>query len=248
MARLKGKVALITGGGNGIGRASALAFAAEGAQLIVADFRADSAEAVTAEIAALGGEALAVVGDVSDETAVAEMVAAGLKRFGKIDVLLNLAGGGSPKDGAVTDLDLDEFWRTVRVDLYGTLLVCRHVIPEMLKSGSGSIINIASLRAVIGTQGGDAYTAAKGGILSMSRAMAMQWAEKNIRVNVLAPGVVLTKRVSAFIKPDNPIYQKSLLGPCDPEDVANLALFLASPESRKITGQVISIDGGASIY
>ena len=248
MDRLKGKVALITGGGNGIGRASALAFAAEGAQMIVADYVADAAKSVAEEIAAADGTALAVTGDVSDEAAVTNMVAAGMERFGQIDVLFNLAGGGSPKDGAVTDLDLDEFWRTVRVDLFGTLLVSRCVIPEMLKSGGGSIINMSSLRAVIGTKGGDGYTASKGGILAMSRAMAMQWAEQNIRVNVLAPGVVLTKRVSAFIKPDNPIYQKSLLGPCDPEDVANLALFLASPESRKITGQVISIDGGASIY
>ncbi|MEO1621290.1 MAG: SDR family NAD(P)-dependent oxidoreductase [Cyanobacteria bacterium J06632_3] len=248
MERLKGKVALITGGGNGIGRASSLAFAAEGAKIIVADFNTDAAEAVTAEIVSAGGEAIAVTADVSDEAAVAKIVAAGVERFGRIDVLFNLAGGGSPKDGAVTDLELDEFWRTVRVDLYGTLLMCRYVIPEMLKSGGGSIINMASLRAVMGTKGGDAYTASKGGILAMSRAMAMQWAEKSIRVNVLAPGVVLTKRVSAFLKPDNPIYQKSLLGPCEPEDVANLALFLASSESRKITGQVISIDGGASIY
>lgn len=248
MDRLKGKVALITGGGNGIGRASALAFAAEGGKLIIADFRADAAKAVVDEISASGGTAFAVTGDVSDEAAVADMVAAGMEHFGQIDVLFNLAGGGSAKDGAVTDLALDEFWRTIRVDLFGTLLMCRRVIPEMLKSGGGSIINMASLRAVIGTQGGDGYTASKGGVLAMSRAMAMQWAEKNIRVNVLAPGVVLTKRVSAFLKPDNPIYQKSLLGPCDPEDVANLALFLASSESRKITGQVISIDGGASIY
>ena len=119
--------------------------------------------------------------------------------------LVNSAGGGSTKDGPVTELDLDEFWRIVRVDLFGTLLCCRSVIPEMLKTGGGSIINISSLRAVIGTHGADAYTASKGGVLAMSRAMAMQWAKHKIRINVMAPGVVLTERVAAFIKEDNPI-------------------------------------------
>ncbi|MCR9136166.1 MAG: SDR family oxidoreductase [Alphaproteobacteria bacterium] len=248
MARLEGKTALITGGGNGIGKAAAIRFAAEGSQIIVADFNLDAGEDVAQEIRRLGGEAKAVSGDVGDESSVRQMVDVGIAAFGKIDVLLNSAGGGSTRDGAVTDLELDEFWRTIRVDLYGTLLCCRMVIPEMVKSGGGSIINISSLRAVIGTQGADAYTASKGGVLAMTRAIAMQWAENGIRANVMAPGVVLTERVSAFIKKDNPVYQKSLLGPSDPIDVANLALYLASDESRKVTGAVMRLDGGASIY
>lgn len=248
MKRLEGKTALITGGGNGIGKATALAFAREGARLVLADVQLAAAAAVVAEIEANGGAALPVSGDVSDETDVDAMVGAGLDRFGKIDVLFNSAGGGSTKDGPVTELELDEFWRTIRVDLFGTLLTCRRLIPEMVKAGGGSIINISSLRAVIGTHGADAYTASKGGVLAMSRAMAMQWAEHDIRVNVLAPGVVLTERVAAFIKPDNPIYRKSLLGPSDPEDVAAMALFLASDEARKVTGTVMRVDGGASIY
>ena len=248
MARLAGKTALITGGGNGIGRASALRFAAEGAQIVVADLNTEPAEAVAAAIETAGGKAVAVAGDVSDEASVDRMVAAGIDAFGSIDVLLNSAGGGSTADGPVTDLQLDEFWRTIRVDLFGTLLCCRRVIPEMVASGGGSIVNISSLRAVIGTHGADAYTASKGGVLAMSRAMAMQWAKHKIRVNVMAPGVVLTERVAAFIKEDNPIYQKSLLGPSEPEDVANLALYLASDEARKVTGAVLRLDGGASIY
>lgn len=248
MDRLKGKSALVTGGGNGIGRAACLKFASEGASVIVADFNVDVANQTVAMIEDSGGSAVAVTVDVSDEAAVAYMVAAGVEAFGKIDILLNSAGGGSTKDGSATELEIDEFWRTIRVDLFGTLLCCRATIPEMVKSCGGSIINISSLRAVIGTRGADAYTASKGGVLAMSRAMAMQWAEKNIRVNVMAPGVVLTERVAAFIKPDNPIYQRSILGPSEPEDVANLALYLASEESRKVTGTVMRLDGGASIY
>ena len=248
MARLEGKTALITGGGNGIGRASALRFAAEGAKVVVADLNLEPAEAVVGAIEARGGQAVAVTCDVSDEVSVDGIVEAGLEAFGSIDVLLNSAGGGSTADGPVTELQLDEFWRTIRVDLFGTLLCCRRVIPEMVKAGGGSIVNISSLRAVIGTHGADAYTASKGGVLAMSRAMAMQWAKHGIRVNVMAPGVVLTERVAAFIKEDNPIYQKSLLGPSEPEDVANLALYLASDEARKVTGAVFRLDGGASIY
>lgn len=248
MARLEGKSCLVTGGGNGIGRASAIAFAGAGAHVIVADYRLAFAEDTVAQIEAAGGTAIAVGGDVSSEADVAAMVAAGLAAFGKIDVLFNCAGGGSTKDGPVTELDLDEFWRTIRVDLFGTLLTCRKVIPEMVRSGGGSIINIASLRAVIGTAGADAYTASKGGVLAITRAIAMQWAKHDIRANVMAPGVVLTERVAAFIKPDNPIYQKSLLGPAEPDDVAALALYLASDESRRVTGAVLRLDGGASIY
>ena len=248
MARLENKSALITGGGNGIGKATALAFAREGAALIVADWKVDAAESVVAEIKEQGGIAFAAGGDVSSEADVDKMVRTCVDHFGRVDILLNCAGGGFPNDGPVTEIKLDGFWRTVRVDLFGTLLMCRRVLPEMAQSGSGSIINVSSLRAVIGTHGADGYTASKGGVLSMSRAIAMQWAKHGIRVNVIAPGVVLTERVVAFIKPDNPIYQKSLLGPCDPEDVANLCLFLASDESRKITGTVLRVDGGASSY
>jgi len=248
MGRLAGKTAFVTGGGNGIGRAAARRFASEGARVAVGDFRPELAEQVAHDINASGGEAIAVGGDVSSERDVGAMVEATLAAFGRIDILLNSAGGGSTRDGPVTELDLDEFWRTIRVDLFGTLLCCRRVIPEMVRGGGGSIINIASLRAVIGTHGADAYTASKGGVLAMSRAMAMQWAQHNIRVNVMAPGVVLTERVAAFIKEDNPIYRKSLLGPSEPDDVASLALYLASDEARKVTGTVMRLDGGASIY
>ncbi len=248
MNRLNGKCSVITGGGSGIGRASSLKFAREGSSVAVVDQNRESAKAVASEIVQAGGTAFAICGDVGNEPQVDAIVEECKDRLGQVDVLFNCAGGGTAKDGPVTELELDEFWRTIRVDLFGTLLMCRKFIPMMVHSGGGSIINTASMRAVIGTHGADAYTAAKGGVLAMSRAMAMQWADKKIRVNILAPGVVLTERVAAMITPDNPIYKKSLLGPSEPDDVANLALFLASDESRQITGTVMRVDSGASSY
>ncbi len=246
--RLAGKTALVTGGASGIGRESALRFAEEGANVVIADSNQAAAEGLATEMAASGRSAIGVFCEVSDEASVDSVVNRAVSEFGAVDALLNSAGGGSTQDGAVTDLSLDEFWRTIRVDLFGTLLCCRCVIPEMVKAGGGSIINISSLRAVIGTKGADAYTASKGGVLAMSRAMAMQWAEHGVRVNVMAPGVVLTERVAAFIKPEDPICRKSILGPSEPADAANLALYLASDEARKVTGAVMRLDGGASCH
>ncbi|MFN3226075.1 MAG: SDR family NAD(P)-dependent oxidoreductase [Hyphomicrobiales bacterium] len=247
-ARLKGLSALVTGGGDGIGLSAAQLFAQEGAHVLVADIVPERAQSAVETIKAAGGMATPLVGDVSDEASVRAMVEAGLAAMGRIDVLFNNAGGGSGRDGSVVDLDLDEFWRTIRVDLFGTLLCCRTVIPHMQKSGGGSIINISSLRALVGTAGADAYTASKGGVAALTRAMALQWAPHKIRVNAMAPGVVLTQRVAALIKPDNPIYQKMLLGPCDPQDVAELACYLASPASAKMTGAILPLDAGATAY
>lgn len=246
--RLTGLTALITGAGDGIGLASARVFASEGAHVILADIIEKRAEKAADLIHQDCGQATPVQCDVSDEASVQSMVDQAIAAKGRIDVLFNNAGGGSDRDGSVVDLDLDEFWRTIRVDLFGTLLCCRSVIPHMKAEGGGSIINITSLRAMIGTEGADAYTASKGGILALTRAMAMQWAVHGIRVNAMAPGVVLTKRVAALIKPDNPIYRKMLLGPCSPQDVAELALYLASPASKRMTGTILPLDAGATTY
>ena len=243
---MEGRCALITGAGAGIGRASALRLARHGTSVVAVDWDEERARAVSAEIEAEGGRALAVQADVTDEARWGEVAAEATDAFGGIDVLFNNAGGGSGKDGTVVDMDLDEFWRAIRVDLFGTLLGCRAVIPRMVERGGGSIINISSLRAVVGTRGQDAYTAAKGGVLAMSRAMAVEWADRGIRVNVLAPGVVKTDRVLALIKPDNPIYKMMLTGPVEVEAVANLVYYLASDQSLGMTGSVLRLDGGAS--
>ncbi|MGI9449620.1 MAG: SDR family NAD(P)-dependent oxidoreductase [Geminicoccaceae bacterium] len=246
MGRLNGKIALITGAGAGIGKASALLFAKEGARVGLLDHKPDLGKATANAIEAAGGDALFVETDVADPTQMKSAVEAVASRFGGIDVLYNNAGGATAKDGMVTEMPLDEFWRTIGVDLFGTFLGCRFAIPYMAERGGGSIINTTSIRAMIGTTGADAYTAAKGGVLTLTKSLALQWADKKIRVNAIAPGVVLSERVRGLVSTDDPIYKKSILGPSEPEDVAPLALFLASDESKQITGAIMPMDSGAS--
>lgn len=246
MNRLENKVALITGAGRGIGAASAKLFAREGAKVLIAERDADAGRAVAAAIHEAGGHALFVETDVADPASAERAVEAARERFGRIDVLYNNAGGATTRDGKVTEIELDEFWRTIGVDLFGTFLFCRFVLPIMAGQGGGSIINTTSIRAMIGTAGSDAYTSAKGGVLTLTKALALQWAEKNIRVNAIAPGVVLSERVRALVKEADPLYRKSILGPGEPEDVAPMALYLASDESSKVTGAILPVDSGAS--
>ena len=246
MRRLEGKTALITGAGRGIGRAAALRFAAEGARVAIAEIGRTDGEATARAIEAAGGEALFVETDVASPESVAAAVRTTVERFGGLQVLYNNAGGATPKDGKVTEIELDEFWRTIGVDLFGTFLGCRYAIPAMVEGGGGSIINTTSIRAMIGTAGADAYTSAKGGVRALTQALALQWAEKNIRVNAIAPGVILTERVKALLREDDPIFKKSLLGASTPEDVAQMALYLASDEARKVTGAILPMDSGAS--
>jgi NAD(P)-dependent dehydrogenase (short-subunit alcohol dehydrogenase family) len=249
--RLAGKVAFITGAGAGIGQAAAERFAREGATVIIAEFDAASGEAVTEAILARGGKAKFVRTDVTDEDSVRESVAAAVEYGGRIDVLYNNAGGSSSIDARVTDCPTDEFWRAVKLDLFGTWIACKYGIAAMLESGGGSVINSCSVFALVGTSGKDAYTAAKGGVASITRSMAVEYAPHRIRVNALAPAVTTTRRVLGLIEtqPDvmNKTSERQLLGLVDPEQVAMTALFLASDESRKTTGQIFPIDGGFSI-
>jgi NAD(P)-dependent dehydrogenase (short-subunit alcohol dehydrogenase family) len=246
MARLDGKRAFITGAASGIGRATARLFAAEGARLGLADVKAEEGEAVAAAIRDAGGEARFFALDVGDEAAMRAAIDGTAADYGGLDVLYNNAGGATALDGKVTEMPLEEFWRTITVDLFGTFLGCRFAIPHMAAAGGGSIINTTSIRAMIGTAGADAYTSAKGGVLTLTKALALQWGAAGIRVNAIAPGVTLTERVRAMLPDDDPIKAKTPLGPAEAEHVAPLALYLASDESRQMTGAILPLDGGAS--
>ena len=246
MGRLKGKRVLITGSASGIGRAAARLFAAEGAELTLCDRDHLQNENLAHEIDEAGGQVQAIQTDVGEPDDMQNAVNAAVATYGGLDVLYNNAGGATAKDGAVTEIELDEFWRTIRVDLFGTVLGCRFAIPHLVQAGGGSIINTTSIRAMIGTEGADAYTSAKGGVVTLTRALALQWAQAGIRVNAIAPGVILTDRVRAMLRDDDPVRVKTPLGPSEPEDVAPLALYLASDESRQMTGMILPLDGGAS--
>ncbi len=246
MSRLAGKRILVSGAGSGIGRAAAILFAREGASVAVAEINAEAGRATARSIEEAGGRALFVETDVADEASYEAAVRATVTAFGGLDVLYNNAGGATSRDGRICDIPLDEFWRTIGVDLFGTFLGCRLAIPHLEAAGGGSIINTTSIRALTATQGADAYTAAKGGVLTLTKALAQELAPQGIRVNAIAPGVVGTERVLAMISDDNPLVQKSLLGICEPADVAQMALYLASDESRRVTGAILPVDSGAS--
>ena len=248
MARLQGKTALITGAGAGIGRAAAILFASEGARVGVAEIVRERGEATVSAIKAAGGEAIFIETDVSKPASVEAAVWTTVNAFDGLNVLYNNAGGATPGDGKVTEIGIEEFRRTIGVDLLGTFLGCRFALPVMAERGGGSIINTTSIRALIGTAGADAYTAAKGGVLALTRALALQWGAQNIRVNAIAPGVVLSERVRALLRDDDPLIRKSLLGPGQPEDIAQMALFLASDESARITGAILPVDSGGSAF
>ena len=247
MGRLEGKRALITGSASGIGRATARLFANEGARLTLCDIKSKENKRLAEEIVSSGGEALPIQTDVGDPEAMKTAFEQSIDVFGGLDVIYNNAGGATSNDGCITEIEMEEFWHAIRLNLFGTVLGCRYGIPYLIASGGGSVINTGSIRALIGTAGADAYTAAKGGVVTLTRALALQWAHANIRVNAISPGLILTDRVRQLLSDDDPIRTKTPLGPSEPEEVAPLALYLASDESRQVTGAILPMDGGASV-
>ncbi|MEM6495944.1 MAG: SDR family oxidoreductase [Pseudomonadota bacterium] len=254
MGRLDGKVAFITGGGGGIGRATAERFAQEGAKVVVAEINEELGEAAAQsarEFAAnSGGDAHFIKCDVTETADVQAAFAETVSRYGKLDILHNNAGGSTMQDGPVTDAPEEEFWRVIKLDLYGTFLCSKYGIREIIKAGGGSVINMSSNVALMALPGRDCYTAAKGGIASMTRSMAAEYAEHNIRVNAIAPSVTLSDRVKKLMaaSPEvEKIGQSHLLGLGLPIHIAEMAVYLAADESAITTGQILSVDSGVTI-
>lgn len=250
MARLNDKIAFITGATSGIGATAARLFAQEGAKVVIAGRNAERGEALAAEITAEGHVACFIATDVTDPESFSTALERTAELYGGLDILYNNAGGSSSQDGPVTDAPLDEFWRCIKLDLFGTYLGCRFAIPLMRKRGGGAIVNSASIMGAMGLPNRDAYTAAKGGVIALTRSMAVEFAPDRIRVNVVVPGAVATERIKRFYEAE-PHLQKQwdayLLGLAEPIDVAYAALYLASDESCRTTGQMLPVDSGILI-
>lgn len=244
--RLPDRVAIVTGGGSGIGRAIAVLFAREGARVAVADRAADRAAEVADEITAAGGQAVALTVDVTDGAAVERMAAEVAERFGRIDVLVNNAAYSEGDDILTMD---EAMWdRNMDVVLKSVFLCSKAVLPRMIEQGRGAIVNISSVNG-ISTFGEEAYSAAKAGVNSLSRNMATKYAHLGVRVNVVSPGTIQTPLWQPRLEQDPQLFEKLAdwypLGRVgQPEDVAGAALFLASDEAAWITGINLVVDGG----
>jgi len=243
--RLQRKVALVTGGGSGIGKAIAQAFVREGANVVIAGRDDEKLERAAAEI---GGECLAVSSDVSKTSDVQKLVDAALGKFQRINVLVNNAAVLLP--GTVESLSEEDFDQTFAINVRGSWLLSRAVLPHMRAAGGGSIVNIASVLSMVGARNRVAYAASKGAVMAMTKAMALDHAAENIRVNCICPGIVATEMVEKFNTDEAARRQREAMHPMgrfgQPEEVASAAVFLASDESGWTTGSVLTVDGGYS--
>jgi 3-oxoacyl-[acyl-carrier protein] reductase len=242
---LTGKVAIITGGGSGIGQASALAFAASGARVVVANRTLGKAEAVADEIAAAGGQALAVGAHVERSADVQRMVAVAVEHFGGVDILFNNAGI-SPS-GSVTEISEDDWDECLNIDLRSVFLGAKYTIPEMTRRGGGVILSNAGTFGIRAAKGKAAYSAAKAGVINLMRAIALDHARDGIRANAICPGYVdtpLTAGVPDDARDEFLGRYQPLPGVIQADEIASLAVYLASDAARMITGQVYVLDGG----
>jgi len=251
MSRLANKVALITGAGSGIGRTAALRFAAEGARVVVADFVEAGGRATVERIRQEGGEADFTPVDVAKASDVEAMIGFAEKRFGGLHVLFNNAGIFPDEDGSVVDTDEATFDRVIAVNLKGVFFGCKYGIPALLRAGGGSIVNTASFVAVMGSATAQsAYTASKGGVLALTREIAVEFARRGIRANALCPGPVNTPLLQTLLADPAARARRLVHLPmgrlAEAEEIANAALFLASDESSYVNGSAFLVDGGTT--
>lgn len=251
MGRLNGKVALITGAGGGIGRATALRFSAEGARIVSVDADEKTGKETVEGIRENGGKAEFVRADVRKAVDVEGMIAFAEHRFGALHVLFNNAGILPDEDTSVVDTPEDVFDRVIAVNLKGVFLGCKYGIPALLRAGGGSIINTSSLVAVMGSATSQiAYTASKGGVLALTREIAVEFARRGIRANALCPGPVCTPLMQNLLS--DPAFKARRFAHlpmgrlAEPHEIANAALYLASDESSYINGATFLVDGGTS--
>jgi NAD(P)-dependent dehydrogenase (short-subunit alcohol dehydrogenase family) len=247
--RLQDKVAIITGAGSGIGREAALVFAREGARVVVGDLKDEAGEGTVRDIETAGGDALYVHTDVSNASSVESLVRRAEEKYGRLDVMFNNAGIFPDADASVVDTPEAVWDLVMQVNLKGVFLGCKYAIPAMQRAGGGSIINTASFVAVMGAATPQiAYTASKGGVLSMTREIAVEFARRNIRANALCPGPVDTPLLQSILS--DPVRRQRRLVHIPPgrfaqaTEIANAALFLASEESSYVNGATFLVDGG----
>lgn len=253
MGLLDGKIAIVTGGGSGIGAATARLMAEEGAKVVVADINGDAASSVVAEISAAGGDAAAITVDISEEDQVADMVKLATDRYGGLDVLHNNAALVNPKvmaqDRTVVEMDTAIWDRVMAVNVRGPMLGCKYAIPAMLERGGGSIIMTSSVGAQAASEFQTAYGVSKGAVESLVRYVAVGFGKQGIRCNAIAPGVVMSETAQEVLGSDlKEMFLQYHLTPRlgVPLDIASLAVFLASAQAEYMTGAIIPVHGGMS--
>ena len=244
--RLKNKVALITGGGSGIGEATVLRFSEEGAKIVINDVNAEDANKVAKKVKANGCEVLVCIADVTNKNDIEDMINKTIEKFGRLDILVNNAGIN--RDSFVKKMSEEQWDKVIEINLKGTFLCAQAALGQMIKQNYGKIINTASIGA-LGNIGQANYSASKAGVIGLTKTLALEGARYNITVNCVSPGATNTAmtanmppEIAKFVKEKIPLKRFA-----EPAEIANMHLFLASEESSYITGQVIFVDGGISV-